>query len=96
MTIEPNRAGTDKVSDDLSQEIQRTVIKEPGEFVRCTKVGANNYRCNWWGAENMGSYDNPMMAGLLVTTHRVRRSRFLTVTKDGEQLVIRGMAVGAR
>lgn len=96
MTIESNRAGTDKASEDLSQEMQRTVNKEPGEFVRCTKVGENNYRCNWWGVEDTGSYDNPMMGGLLVTTHRVRRSRFLTVTKDGEQLVIRGIAVGAR
>jgi hypothetical protein len=89
MAIESNRAGNDKLSDDLSQEIQRTVKKEPGEFVRCTKVGANNYRCNWWGAEDTGTFDNPMMGGLLVTTHRVRRSRFLSVTKNGEQLVIR-------
>ena len=97
MAIESNRAGTDKLSEDLSEEIQRSVDKEPGEFVRCRKVGANNYRCNWWGPEDTAAYDNPMMGGLLVTTHRVRRSRFLSVTKDGERLVIRGMAavVGA-
>jgi hypothetical protein len=95
MAIESNRAGNDKLSEDLSQEIQRTVTKSPGEFVRCTKVGANNYRCNWWGAEHTGSYDNPMMGGLLVTTHRVLKSQFLSVTKSGEQLVIREIAARA-
>ena len=96
MATESNRAGTDKGSEDLSQEIQRTLNTEPGEFVRCTKVGANNYRCNWWGVEDTGAYDNPMMGGLLVTTHRVLRSQFLSVTKNGEQLVIRELAVAAR
>jgi hypothetical protein len=95
MAIESNRAGTDKLSEDLSEEIQRTVVKGPGEFVRCRKVGAYNYRCNWWAAEDTATYDNPTMGGLLVTTHRVRRSRFLRVTKSGERLVIRGMAVAA-
>jgi hypothetical protein len=87
--VEAKQVGTKQTSEDLSQEIQRTMKKEPGEFVRCTRVGANNYRCNWWGIEETGSYDNPMMGGLLVTTHRVRQSRFLSVTKSGEQLVIR-------
>ena len=89
LDAEPKKAGARPDADDLSQEIQRTMKKEPGEFVRCTRVGANNYRCNWWGIEATGSYDNPMMGGLLVTTHRVRQSQFLSVTKSGEQLVIR-------
>jgi len=75
-------------SEDLSAEIARVVEKWPGDNVRCTRVTGNRYRCNWWAAENTGTYDNPGMAGLLVTTHRVRKSSFLTVTRGAAGLVI--------
>lgn len=78
--------------EDLSDELSRCVEKQPGDHVRCTLVGNGNYRCNWWAPQATGGYDNPGMGGLLVTTHRVRRSRLLRVTRDGERLVIEEVA----
>ena len=75
--------------EDLCAEIVQTVEKEPGDHVRCTHVANGNYRCNWWARQATASYDNPAMGGLLVTTHRVRKSRFLQVTRVAGRLVIR-------
>jgi hypothetical protein len=80
--------GAQGTSQDLSGEISRFVEKQPGDFIRCTLVCNDNYRCNWWAAQSTKGYDNPGMTGLLVTTHRVRKSRFLHVTKSGDRLVI--------
>jgi hypothetical protein len=77
------------LAEDLSDEISRSVEKRPGDDVRCTRVSDDNYRCNWWSPQSTSAYDNPLMAGLLVTTHRVRESRFLHVTKEAGRLVIR-------
>ncbi len=33
---------------DLSREIERTVAREPLDFVKCVRVFGNYYRCNWW------------------------------------------------
>jgi hypothetical protein len=74
---------------DLCAEICCAVEKQPGDSVRCTYVSNGNYRCNWWARQSKASYDNPGMTGLLVTTHRVRESRFLHVTKVDGRLVIR-------
>jgi hypothetical protein len=76
-------------SDDLSDEITRSVEKQSGDMVKCTRVSVDGYRCNWWAPHATAGYDNPSMSGLLVTTHRVRRSRFLRVTKENGRLVIR-------
>jgi hypothetical protein len=81
----PKRAGGE---EDLSDEISQLVDKQPGDYVRCTQIGNGNYRCNWWAAQATGSYDNPGMSGLLVTTHRVRQSRMLHAARDGQRLVI--------
>jgi hypothetical protein len=56
--------------------------------VKCTRITSDTYRCNWWAAHSNEGYDNPGMNGLLVTTHRVRKSRFLHVTKNSGKLVI--------
>ena len=76
-------------SGDLSNEISQFVEKQPGDYIRCTLVCNDNYRCNWWAPGNTAGYDNPSMYGLIVTTHVVRKSQFLTVSKVGERLVIR-------
>ena len=76
---------------DLSEEIALTVEKQPADRVRCTRISVDTYRCNWWAPEAKSQYDNPTMSGLLVTTHRVRKSRFLRVTKTAAGLVINGM-----
>jgi hypothetical protein len=73
---------------DLSAEIALAVERRTGDQVKCTRITADTYRCNWWSAFTSEGYDNPKMAGLLVTTHRVRMSRFLYVTKDAGKLVI--------
>ena len=77
-------------AEDLSAEICNSVEKLPGDFVKCTLVCNDNYRCNWWASQSTTGYDNPGMSGLLVTTHRVRQSRFLHVTKNASGLVITG------
>ena len=74
---------------DLSAEIAATIDRDPGDRVKCTWVSGNNYRCNWWAPGNIKGYDNPSMYGLTVTTHQVRKSQFLSVTKVGDRLVIR-------
>jgi hypothetical protein len=81
-----------RAEQDLSKEICRHVEKQPGDQVRCTAIGNGNYRCNWWAPQSIGGYDNPSMGGLLVTTHRVRKSRLLRAAKDGERLVVEEVA----
>ena len=71
---------------DLSDEIVRNVARLPHEQVTCRRVGPNHYRCNWWAPQSKAGYDNPAMAGMLVTTNRVCRSRFMRVIKSGDQL----------
>ena len=68
--------------NDLSREIVAHVEKQEGDVVRCRRIDGDNYRCNWWAAQSTGGYDNPGMFGLLVTTHRVRKSQFLRATKS--------------
>lgn len=77
---------------DLSEEICRAVEKRPGDTVRCTRVSEDGYRCNWWAPSATAGYDNPAMGGLLVTTHRVRKSRFLRATRRGGEIVIEEVA----
>jgi hypothetical protein len=67
--------------DDLSSEIVTHVERQVGDVVKCRRIDGDSYRCNWWAAHATGGYDNPGMYGLLVTTHRVRKSQFLRVTR---------------
>lgn len=73
---------------DLSAEIIRMVEKLPGDFITCRWLFDDHYRCNWWAASPSRDYDNPSMPGLMVTTHRVRQSRFLTATRTAAGLVL--------
>jgi hypothetical protein len=84
----PVKAVREEPTADLSAEIIKSVEKWPEDRVTCRRIGANTYRCNWWSAADKSSDDNPRMEGLLVTTHRVRKSRFLSVTKSTGGLVI--------
>ena len=77
---------------DYSDELCQVIERLPGDQVRCTAIGNGNYRCNWWAPQATADYDNPAMGGLLVTTHRVRKSRLLRVTRDGGRLVIEEVA----
>jgi hypothetical protein len=95
MTEEPpfrRQSRQPSAEPDFSDEVCRVIDRQPGDHVRCTFVGNSNYRCNWWAPQATGGYDNPAMGGLLVTTHRVRKSRLLRVTREGERLVIEEVA----
>src|SRR4051812_47804007 len=74
--------------EDLSAEIMKTVERAPGDRVTCRHIVGDHYRCNWWGQLSTAEYDNPAMLGLMVTTHRVRKSAFLKVTRTAEGLKI--------
>ena len=85
----PSATATPRPAADLSREIEHTVQREPGDQVRCTKVGGDTYRCNWWSVSSPGTYDNPAMkGGQLATDHRIRKSSFLRVTKSRRGLQI--------
>jgi hypothetical protein len=73
---------------DLSVQIAQTVERGYGQRVTCRRISGSNYRCNWWSPKSGSSYDNPRMQGLLVTTHVVVKSRFLTVTRTENGLAI--------
>ena len=78
----PSKAAGKADQDDLSSEIAGNVEKQLGDVVKVRRIDGDHYRCNWWAAQDKGGYDNPGMFGLLVTTHRVRRSQFLRVTRS--------------
>lgn len=73
---------------DLSSEIAQCIQRGSGERVTCRRIFGSNYRCNWWAPRPKSKYDNPRMEGLLVTTHVVMRSRFLTVNRTEHGLSI--------
>src|SRR5437016_1542235 len=66
----------------------RAVEERPEDRVMCRRIWGNSYRCNWWSAADSSQYDNPGMKGNLVTTHTIRKSRFLNVTRSRTGLVI--------
>jgi hypothetical protein len=72
---------------DLSARICAFVDREPGDVVRCTRVGERNYRCNWWQSVFVSSLDNPgMKGGQLSTTYRVRKSSFFDAREENGTL----------
>jgi hypothetical protein len=83
-------------TEDLSALIAEAIQREPGDRVECMRIAGSRYRCNWWAAESTSTYDNPgMKGGQLATTHRIRQSRFIEVSRTAEGLVIREVAEGA-
>src|SRR2546423_692484 len=73
---------------DLSAEIAGSIERQVGEHVNCRRVSGRKYRCNWWSPKSTSTHDNPRMEGLVVTTHVVIRSRFLTASRTERGLVI--------
>lgn len=93
-TPDPNTALTPspKPSRDLSRDIESSMRRGPGEIVRCVRTFGDHYRCNWWGPD-LAAASAPGADGRLlwntVTTHLVRRSRFLYATDRSGRLEIR-------
>ena len=75
--------------EDLSAQIIVALVKSKREHLTCRRITRDHYRCNWWTMQDTGEYDNPNMAGLLVTTSRITKSQFLHVTKSESGLDIR-------
>lgn len=73
---------------DLSGAIATQIDKRPADRVTVRWIYGCNYRCNWWAPGDTREFDNPAMPGLTVTTHRVRKSRFLRVTQTPQGLAI--------
>jgi len=90
--IGPSFAEQELPVADLSSEIAGTIAKSRDERVTCRRIFGNYYRCNWWAPYTHSGYDNPQMAGLTVTTHRVRRSQWLHVTRSAAGLDIQAGA----
>ena len=73
---------------DLSAEIEQSIERQFGERVTCRRISGSNYRCNWWSPRSSSKYDNPRMERPFVTTHVVVGSRFLTVRRTEQGLLI--------
>jgi hypothetical protein len=84
----PTFAAVESQAQDLAGEISITVPRRAGEVVRCRHIFGDRYRCNWWAPQDTDEYDNPSMAGLMVTTHRVVRSQLVRATKTAKGLEI--------
>jgi hypothetical protein len=73
---------------DLSREIERAVVREPMDQVRCVRVFGNCYRCNWWSRlANRRMRLDYDWGGLM--TDYIRKSRFLTASMQTGELVIK-------
>lgn len=80
-------AASQLVGADLSEEIRLQVEREPGDIVRCTRVGHQSYRCNWWHSVRSDILDNPgMKGGQLGTTYRVRKSSFFDAARTDTEI----------
>jgi hypothetical protein len=84
-TSAPKPAPTPVVNADLSDQIERTIEREPRDQVRCVRVFDDYYRCNWWHRP-ASSPQSDNWAALI--NDRIRKSRFLRATLQAGSLVI--------
>ena len=81
-----------QVTPDLSAEIALTVERLKGEKVKCRRIFGDNYRCNWLTIDETAAQRGRSLA---LDSYRIRASKFLKVTKVGEQLVIEDVTAAA-
>ena len=74
-------------SEDLSDAIEQTMEKEPGEEIRTIRVFGNCYRLNWWARDK--SPHAWFEAG-----GTIRKSRFVRATKVDDRLVLEDLSKG--
>lgn len=74
---------------DLSVEITRAVQREPGDVIRCRRVSATTYRCNWLTPDR-GETDSGLR---FLDTYRIRDSKFLRATQVDGRLVIEDLTI---
>ena len=70
---------------DLSQAIEGSVDREPGEEVRSVRVFDDHYRCNWWVRDKLPG-------PVYLNVGRIIRSKFLRATMTGEKLIIEDLS----
>lgn len=87
LTGEPKEAGSIQ-SPDVSARIVAALERQQGDIVRCTRIGGNYYRCNWWAANTVIG-DDPGASAPSFTTHRIRKSQFLEATITPKGLLLR-------
>jgi hypothetical protein len=66
---------------DLSEAIEGSIGRGPGEVVRSVRVFGDHYRCNWWVRDTA-------QGPVFLNTGRIVKSKFLKVTMNGEKLVV--------
>ena len=74
-------------SEDLSDAIEKKMEKEPGEEVRTIRVFGDCYRCNWWAPDKTAH-------AWFVGGGKIRKSRFVRVTKVADELVVEDLSKG--
>jgi len=72
-------------TSDLSQAIEGSVAKEPGEEVRSIWLFGDNYRCNWWRRE-------ASLGPEYLNLGKISRSKFLKATMADGKLVIEDLS----
>jgi hypothetical protein len=82
------RAALPAPNDDLSSEMDVTLERQAGETVRCVRVFADSYRCNWWASQDRIAPLGAASDYLAASQRHVRMSKFLRVTKGKDGLVI--------
>jgi hypothetical protein len=68
-------------SEDLSKAIEQSMERQPDELVKSVRLFDDYYRCNWWVPDKAAQ-------PVWLSMGRIRRSRFLRVTRAGSELVI--------
>ena len=97
---------TKSPSPDLSAEIARSVEKQPGERVKCTRVYGDNYRVNWVAPDDRVTRTDRAVASSArdryygdgakaLQTFYVRRSKFVRATMHMGKLTVEDLTASA-
>jgi hypothetical protein len=88
-----NAPGENASDRDLSHDIERSVEREPLDFVKCVRVFGNYYRCNWWSrAAGAREYLDYAWTGIMADI--VRKSCFLNATMNAGELTMQEISPG--
>jgi hypothetical protein len=68
-------------AEDLSNEIEQSMERQPDERVKAVRVFGDYYRCNWWVQDR-----KPQLVWLPTAT--IRKSRFLRAEKTTDGLLV--------
>jgi hypothetical protein len=74
--------------EDLSGRIEQALVRRRHDRVKCVRVFGDFYRCNWWAIATDTPSRGDCSAWGAVAMSRVRESRFLRATLEGDVLKI--------